>query len=355
MAVSAKKSPAKGGAEKAKAYKDIVARFKNEGLGRLYLLYGEESYLIDSFAALVRQEAIGQDNAEFNLRRLDGNPDIRELRDAMDALPFLGEHTLVELWNADVNQFNGDDYRAAFADVPPWCTVLVRQATGIAPKGNLGVVKQLKKDGFAEEFARQSEDSLYSWIQKRFAAGGHSIGRAALDTLTFTSGRLMTGLIPEIDKLCAAVSTEEISPADVKRYAHHIPEARAFEMTNAMADGDLNRAASLMAELLQSGEEPIAVTALLGSQYRSLYAAKVFQLRKLEKNKELFKEVTGKSGYAATVSFNTAKKFSLEELRQDVRLCARTDKLLKSDQTIGEEARMAELLIRLTMYGKTLR
>lgn len=355
MAASTKKTSAKSGGDKAKAYKDILERFKSEGLGRLYLLYGEESYLIDSFAALIRQEAVGEDNAAFNLHRLDGNPTLREIRDAMDAMPFLGDHTLLELWNADVNQFNGEDCRAVFSDVPEWCTVVIRQATGVSPKGNLGIVKQLKKDGFAEEFAQQGEDSLYSWIRKRFAAGGHTIGKAALDTLTFTSGRLMTGLIPEIDKLCAAVTAEEITPAHVKRFAHHIPEARTFEMTNAMADGDLNKAASLMAELLQSGEEPIAVTALLGSQYRSLYAAKLFQLRKLEKDKDLFKEVTGKVGYGATVTFNTAKKFSLEELRQDVRLCARTDKLLKSDQTVGEEARMAELLIRLTMYGKTLR
>ena len=118
MAASTRKSPARGGAEKTKAYKDIVARFKSEGLGRLYLLYGEESYLIDSFAALLRQEAIGQDNAEFNLHRLDGDPTLREIRDAMDAMPFLGEHTLLELWNADVNQFNGEDYRAAFRTFP---------------------------------------------------------------------------------------------------------------------------------------------------------------------------------------------------------------------------------------------
>lgn len=355
MAASNRKSPAKSGADKAKAYKDILTRFRAEGLGRLYLLYGEESYLIDSFAALVRQEAIGEDNAEFNLHHMEGNPSLPALREAMDALPFLGEHTLVELWNADVNLLNGDDYRAALADVPGWCTVLIRQATGIAPKGNLGIVKQLKKDGFAEEFAQQSESSLAAWIRKRFAAAGHSIGKAALDKLCFVSGRLMTGLIPEIDKLCAAVSAEEITVADVERYAHHIPEARTFEMTNAMADGDLDKAAELMAELLQSGEEPIAVTALLGSQYRALYAAKVFQQRRLDKDKDLFKEVTGKSGYGASVSFTTAKKFSLEELRQDVRLCAKTDMLLKSDQTIGEEERMAELLIRLTMHGKTLR
>ncbi len=352
MAASTKKAPAKSGGDKAKAYKDIVARFKSEGLGRLYLLYGEESYLIDSFAALIRQEAIGEDNADFNLHRLNGNPSLRELRDAMDAMPFMSEHTLLELWNADVNAFNGDDFRALFADIPAWCTVLIRQATGVAPKGTLGIVKQIKKDGFAEQFSEQSEESLYAWIKKRFAAGGHTISRSAMDTLCFASGRLMTGLIPEIDKLCSAVSAEEITPADVKRFAHHIPEARTFEMTNAMADGDMNKAASLMAELLESGEEPIAVTALLASQYRALYAAKVFQQRRLEGNKDLFKEVTGKFGYGATVTFNTAKKFSLEELRQDVRLCARTDRLLKSDQTIGEEARMAELLIRLTMHGK---
>lgn len=353
MAASKSKSTAKSG-EKTKAYKDILARFRSEGLGRLYLLYGEESYLIDSFAALIRQEAIGEENADFNLHRLEGpTVELPALREGMDALPFLSEHTLLELWNVDVNLLNGDDFRAMLADIPQWCTVVIRQLTGTAPKGNLGIVRQIKKDGFAEEFTLQPEDSLYSWIRKRFAAQGHTIGRDAMDTLCFVSGRLMTGLIPEIEKLCAAVAEEEITAAHVERFAHHIPEARTFEMTNAMADGNLNKAVQLMAELLRSGEEPIAVTALLGSQYRSLYAAKVFQQKKLEGDKELFREVTGKFGYGATVSFNTAKKFSLAELREDVRLCARTDRLLKSDQTVGEEDRMAELLIRLTMNGKT--
>ena len=355
MAVSKKKAPAKSGGDKAKAYKDITARFKNEGLGRLYLLYGDESYLIDSFAALIRKEVLDGGNDDFNLHRLEGNPSLAVLREAVDAMPFMSERSLVELWNADVNAFNDDGFRALFADIPDWCTVVIRQATGIAPKGNLGIVKQIKKDGFAEEFAAQSESSLYSWIQKRFAADGHRIGRSAMDTLCFLSGKLMTGLIPEIEKISAAVAAEEISVADVERYAHHIPEARSFEMTNAMADGDLNKAVSVMAELLQSGEEPIMITALLASQYRSLYAAKVFQSRKMERDRETFKEVTGKSGYGANVTFETAKKFSLEELRQDVRLCARTDWLLKSDNTIGEEERMAELLIRLTMHGKALR
>ena len=355
MAVSKKKAPARSGGDKAKAYKDIIARFQSEGLGRLYLLYGEESYLIDSFAALIRQEAIGEEDGDFNLHRLEGDPGFAAIREAMDAMPFMSEHTLVELWNADVNRFNDDAFRALFADVPPWCTVVIRQATGVAPKGTLGIVKQIKKDGFAEQFSAQSESSLYGWIQKRFAADGHRIGREAMDTLCFLSGKLMTGLIPEIEKISAAVSAQEITVADVERYAHHIPEARAFEMTNAMADGNMNRAVSLMAELLQSGEEPIMITALLGSQYRSLYAAKVFQANRKERDRDLFKEVTGKSGYGANVTFETAKKFSLEELRQDVRLCARTDRLLKSDNTIGEEERMAELLIRLTMHGKTLR
>ncbi len=352
MAASTKKSAARG-SDKPKAYKDIVARFRKEGLGRLYLLYGEESYLVDNFAALVRAEAIGEGNEDFNLRRLSGSVELQELKDGMDALPFMSEHTLLELWNIDVNQMNTDAFRAALGDIPEWCTVLIRQSTGVAPKGNLGIVKQIKKDGFAEQFAEQSEDSLYSWIKKRFAAAGHSIGRDALDTLCFVSGRLMTGLIPEIDKLSSAVSAEEITVEDVERYAHHIPEARTFEMTNAMADGDLDKAASLMAELLRSGEEPIAVTALLASQYRALYAAKIFQQRKKDGDRELFKEATGKFGYGANITFSTAKKFGAEELRRNVRLCARTDRLLKSDQTVGEEARMAELLIRLTMNGKT--
>lgn len=356
MAVSKKKSPTNKSSanKKPKSYAEIKSRFQSEELGKLYLLYGEETYLINDFAAMIRKKAFGDEVDGFNLHRLNGpSVEFQRVREGVDALPFLSDHTLVELWNVDVNMLNTDEFRALFKDVPDWCTVVVRQPSGIVPKGNLGIVQDMKKNGFVEEFAEQPADSLSKWISKRFAAEGHTIGSAARERLCFLSGKLMTGLIPEIEKISTAVTAEEISVEDVERYAHHIPEAKAYEMANAMADGNVNKAASLMGELLESGQEPIMVTALLASQYRSLYAAKIFQERRMERDSALFGEITGKYGYGATVTFSTAKKFSKEELREDVRLCANMDYLLKSDQSVGEEARMAELLIRLTMNGKT--
>jgi len=157
----------------------------------------------------------------------------------------------------------------------------------------------------------------------------------------------MNRLIPEIDKICAYAKGEEVTLADIDAVAHHLPEADAFEMADRIAAGDYDRAASLLAELLAADEEPILINAVLSAQLRRLYAAKLSREKGL--GTEWFGEVTGAKGYYASRVLETAAHFSLEELRQDVRLCAETDWLLKGGSTLEGREVLTELLLRLAM------
>ena len=340
----------------APSYKELVRRLKTEGPGSLYVLYGAEDYLVRSFARQLRDACVSAGTEDFDAKRLEGpglNAD--DLAGALEAIPFFGGRTFVELHGVDINQCTGERFQQLLGDIPEWCTVVVTLPEGVKPDGRLSLTKLLREKGCVVEFAAQPESLLFDWLEKRFAAHGKTIRRPAMERLLFLSGTLMTRLIPEIDKICAYTVGGEVTATDVDAVAHHIPEASVFEMTDCIAEGNTDRAAGLMAELMASGEEPLMLTAVIGNQIRQLYAAKVAQERGLgtEFVQEVTRDKNGKKkpDFAVRNLMNSARRFGLEELRRDVRLCTETDYLLKSDNTTTGTERMAELLLRLAMNG----
>ena len=342
--------------EEMPSYKELMKDLRSQGPEPLYVLYGAENYLVTSFAAALRDSCVSEATEDFDSKRLEGPvPNVQELSDALEAMPFFGGRTFVELHGVDTNKCTDERFQTLLGDIPEWCTVVITLPEGERPDGRLSMTKFLKAHGRVVEFAAQPELLLFDWLQKRFAAHGKTIRRPAMERLLFLSGELMTRLIPEIDKICAYAPGDEVTEADVNAVAHHIPEASVYELTDAVAAGNLNSAASLMAELMAGGEEPFMVAAMIGTQIRQLYAARVALDRGLDS--EFVKEVTrDKSGkkkpdFAVKKLMQSARHFTLEELRQDVRLCTETDFLLKSDNTTTGTERMAELLLRLAMNG----
>lgn len=329
-------------------YKTLVTELRREGPRRLYMFWGEEDYLMAAFVEELRRACLPDGGADFDEKRLNGpGLELRDLRDALDAMPFLSERTFVELRGVDINKCTDERYTALLTDVPEWCTVVITLPAGAKPDGRLSIVKSIKKIGCAVEFTAQPESEIFKWLQKRFAAHGKRIGRAEMERLCFLSGDLMNRLIPEIDKICAYAKGEEISMADINAVAHHLPEADIFAMVDAIAAGRTDEAAALLTELLAGDAEPIMITALVGAQFRSLYAAKLAQESGL--GADFLKEVTGKAGFFATKLLQSARGYRLDELKKAVRLCAETDYKFKSSSGLSPTENVEELLIRLAM------
>lgn len=329
-------------------YKALVTELRRDGPRRLYMFWGEEDYLTAAFVEELRRACLPGGGTDFDEKRLDGpGLELRALRDALDAMPFLSERTFVELRGVDINKCTDEQYTALLTDIPDWCTVVITLPAGGKPDGRLSIVKQIKKVGCAVEFTAQPESEIFKWLQKRFAAHGKRIERREMERLCFLSGELMNRLIPEIEKICAYAKGEEITMADIDAVAHHLPEADVFAMVDAIAAGKTDTAAALLSELLAGDAEPIMITALVGAQFRALYAARLAQERGL--GADFIKEVTGKTGFFATKLMQSARGYQLDELKRAVRLCSETDYKFKSNSGLTPAENMEELLIRLAM------
>ena len=334
--------------EEAFNYPAELRTLKERGPERLYLLWGPEDYLREQYLFQLKKICLPEGEDDFSYKRIDGPAlDANAFQQAVDAMPFMTEHTLIELRDMDINKLaDADACLKTISDIPDYCTIVFVQNAEYEPDGRLRFVKALRSEGKELKFTRQSQGMLTDWIVRRFAAAGKSIELSAAQRLIFISGDLMSRLIPEIEKIAAYASTDKVTQEDVEAVANHIPEAVVFEMTELMAQKKVNSALSVLSELLaDKNNEPIMMLAVLGKQMRQLYAARLA----LEKNlgtKYVMEVCSMKYDYIAAKLLTAAKGFTPAQLRRAVELCAETDYRMKSSGADPKEL-LKEAVLRI--------
>ena len=327
-------------------YPSVLRELKEKGPLSLYLLWGPEDYLREHFVGQLKQLCLPDGEDSFSYRRIDGPElDVRELQSAVDAVPFLAERSFVELRGVDLNRMaDADGVLRVLEDIPDYCTVAFVQSAVFEPDGRLKQIKKLR--GLCREikFTGQTQSELTKWIVKRFAALGKGVDFDAAQRLIFISGDLMNRLIPEIEKVAAYAKGDRVTEADVEAVAHHIPEAVIFKMTDEIAQKNMNNAFATLAELLSDrNNEPIPMLGMLGLQMRRLYAARLAIEQGLGVSYVM--DVCGmKSEYPANRLLQSARGYSLAQLKRAVEICAETDYRIKSsgldDRELFKEAVM---------------
>ena len=326
--------------EEAFNYPAELRTLKERGPERLYLLWGPEDYLREQYLFQLKTICLPEGEDDFSYKRIDGPAlDANAFQQAVDAMPFMTEHTLIELRDVDINKLaDADACMKTISDIPDYCTIVFVQNAEYEPDGRLRFVKTLRSEGKELKFTQQSQGMLTDWIVRRFAAAGKRIDLSAAQRLIFISGDLMSRLIPEIEKIAAYASTNKVTQEDV--------EAVVFEMTELMAQKKVNSALSVLSELLaDKNNEPIMMLAVLGKQMRQLYAARLA----LEKNlgtKYVMEVCSMKYDYIAAKLLTAAKGFTLTQLRRAVELCAETDYQMKSSGADPKEL-LKEAVLRI--------
>lgn len=329
-------------------YSAEMRELKEKEPDRLYLLWGPEDYLREQYLSELKKCCLPDGDDGFSYRRFDGPElDINEFDEAVNALPFLSGRCFVELRDIDINKLKEPErYVSILDDIPDYCTVCFVQNAQYEPDGRLKLIKTIRERGKELKFTAQPQGMLIDWIIRRFRALGKTIELDAAQRLIFVSGKIMSGLIPEIEKIAAYTKGDRVTVREVDAIANHIPEARIFEVTDYLSQKKFNTAVSVLAELLMDkNNEPIPMLAMLGVQMRRLYTARLA----LEKNLGLkyIMEVCGiRYEFIARDLLNSARGFTLPQLRGAVRLCAETDYKMKSSSE-DDAALLKDAVLRI--------
>jgi len=317
--------------------------------GRLYILHGEETYLRDFYFGRLKQQLLSGGMEEFNLHRVAaGDMSPRALEQAVDCLPMMSARTLVTVTDFDLFKAGEKDregYAALFAQLPEYCCVVFLY--DIVPyKGDARtkLAAAIQKHGLVVNFARQEQGDLRDWVRRRFKALGKEIdSQLALD-LIFLCGDLMHSLIGEIEKIGAYAKGPRITREDIDAVAAPQLDAVVFRMTDAIGEGNFDRAAGVLGELYQMQEPPMRILFSLGKQMRQLYSARLLLER--GRGSADLAALWGIKPYPAEKLMRSARRFSLKWCRRAVVLCGRADLDMKST---GQEPGqlLTTLLLRL--------
>ena len=328
-------------------YNEEIRRLKANGPARLYLLWGEEDYLRDSFLQSLREICAPDGSDDFQVRVFqNAQPDPVELRYAIDTLPFFSERSLIELRDTDftMNQDLTDRLTAVLSDIPDYCTVVFRLAAGVEPNGKSRLIKFLRANGTEIRFTVQNQNMLFRWITRRFAYYGKGIEMEAAQRLIYLSGDQMKALIPEIEKIASYAKGDKVTVSDVNEVANRVAEADIFDLTDAIADRKFNTAAGILADLLDQRDTSVpALLSLLSGHFRRLYLAGA------AKDVSAVMELTGvKYDFMARRLLNGARHFDEKQLRHALELCAAADYRLKSE-SLDEKQLLKETLMRIVL------
>ena len=195
-------------------------------------------------------------------------------------------------------------------------------------------------------FEAQERSDLINWITRRFRALGKDIDAQTAEHLIFTCGALMTGLVPEIEKLGAYARGKSITVADINAVADPVLDAVVFDMTNAITKRDYARASELLGQLLKKQEEPFIILAAISRELRRIYTARIA----LDNGRDklwLMELWNMRSDYPARLLMEAARKTTGEWCSESLMICQKLDRRMKSEKGIDSEGELKLLLMRL--------
>ena len=334
------------------AFQKLKQDLKAGSIGNGYLFYGEESYLREYYLGVLRKALVPAGFEEFNYHRMEGKDlTIQTLADAVEAMPMMAERTLVEVTDLDLFKLNEDQRGKLISvldDIPPYCCIVFVYDT-IEYKPNRTMKKLMKAvtDHLETvEFRPASGSELTAWIARRFRALGKDIDRQTAEYLIFLCGDLMTGLVPEIEKIGAYVKGNTITQKDIDAVADPVLSAQVFKLSDAVLQGQYDKAASILGDLLRMQTEPILILASLGSQLRRLYTARLA----IDGGKDkywLMNLWEMKNDYQAKLLLNAVRKTTAAWCADAVRQCQVLDRRMKSERGIDAAGELKLLLVRL--------
>ena len=325
---------------------DELRRELTEGeLGCLYVFHGEETYLRDRSLEKMKELLLTGGLDDFNYHILAGKDfSLSRLHGLVDAMPMMSERTMVVINDWDMDKGDREGLLELLGDLPDYvCLIFVYDVLEYKPDNRGKLAKLIKEKGKVVNFVRQGQKKLVKWVDARFQALGHDISGPDAEYLIFRCGDLMTGLISEIEKIGAYAKRRQITRQDIDAVSTPQLDAVIFNLTDAIAAKNFDRAFSVLSDLLHMQEAPIKLLAALAKQVRQLYTACLA----IEEQKSIkwFMDLWAlRRELQAEKLFQSCRRFTLDWYRWALLRCEEADLQLKSTGAEGQEVLVSLLL-----------
>lgn len=313
---------------------------KKHSFHPVYLLYGEESYLVRQYRDQLKEAVLG-DGDEMNYSYFQGaKVDLLQVRSMADTLPFFAEYRLI-IWE-DSRLFKSASDFSDYLEVMPPTTILVFVEKEIDKRNRL--YKYVTKNGVVAQMSLMGVEDTKKYVGLKLYKGKKKIRESTVEYLLEQVDNSLTNLENELDKLIAYTGErEEVTTEDIDAVCSVQVTGQIFKMLDAVVSGHRKEAMTLYHDLLELKESPVSILYLLTRHFNIL-----LQLKdgvSLSRG-ELAKQI-GIPPFAVGKYQTQCKHFTKEKLLRMITACTETDfafKQGKINDRIGVETLLVEFM-----------
>lgn len=256
--------------EAQKFYRDLDAG----ELSPVYLIYGEEPYLLQQALERFRAAVLSPETLDFNYNQYyAGDADIGHVRDAVEMLPMMSPRRLVILREAQ--ELNDKEWAELepVLQAPVDSTVFAVFASRIDKRKK--AVRTLLEKAACLEFKRPYENQIPAWIQHIAGGLGLSLADDAIHLLHKLVGNHLTEIEGELKKLADYVGDRKtVELADVAAAVSRTREENVFDFARAVGEADRVKALEQLVHLLDQGQSEVGIVAMVARHLRLLMLVK---------------------------------------------------------------------------------
>ena len=321
-----------------------------------HVIYGD-SFLVAERLRRVRAEAGAGDLMDSNRHVVSAGqarPD--EVLAMCNSLPFLDTMRLVEIDGAlAAQQGSGGGRRSGrratsasgawtqLADAVPALpdTTLLIFVDGDVQQGNQ-LLRSLSEHCAVHREATPNGQALLQWIKQRAEDKRASITPPAMQVLAELVGGDLWTIDRELEKLALYATGRSISDSDVRAMVPYAQEANIFAAVDAIMDGRPGPALGSVMQLMQDGQEPLYIIAMIERQLRLIALARDLTDRGVSQP-DLGRRMGANSDFVVRKTLGQARRLTLPQIRKKYRRVLESDLAIKQGRL--EPALSLQLLV----------
>ena len=271
--------------------KEIKKQIKEKSFYKVYLLTGDEPYLILQAKHMLKNGMIREGDTMNYAEFTDAKVDINTLQELAFTYPFFSEKRLLLLDGTGILKTGKDEFVNIMDNMPETTCILICESE-VDKRSK--VYKWIKKNGYIGEFLKknQTEKVLLRWIAALLGKEKKQIREN--DAIYFLQkvGDDMFQIKNETDKLIAYVGEkEEITKEDIDAITSGEVQDKIFDLVDAIARGNKPAALGYYNDLILLKEPPMHILFLIVRQYRILHI--ISNMRTLRKPDDAIAKTAG--------------------------------------------------------------
>jgi len=323
----------------------LQEELKQDALSRFHLIYGEERYMVRYYKKCLRDRLSAPDD-EMNCTIFQGEKtDPAAVADVAQILPFMVPQRLIII--QDSGFFKKATEMTEYLSDFPDSTYVVFVEREVDKRNKL--YKWLGKNGCITECQHQTEPMLRKWIAGYLKREKKTISGEAVEHLMERVGTDMETLGNELDKLIGYTGERpDIGSSDIDAVCSGLTVSRIFDMIDAVAAGERDKALRYYNDLLANKESPMSILYLLSRHINILLQIRELTARGLNRG-ELAKKI-GIPPFTVPKYSKQAAAFRSENLRQMLETRVEYEERLKKGR-LSDQLAVEMFLIQALTNG----